>query len=632
MERVAGLGRPVRAVPLYGHRVVVSEATSRSVCTSSSGRYQRVGSGRLEQRVAAVGSRPGPRRRARCGRGGRSARTSTRLRVSRAWTCTSSASSYQARPVSQAKVQCPATASMGGGGSSKRNAAPGTSGRPRRRGGCRGGGRRPPVDGRRQVELHVLGRDGVGGQHPGAVPGEQQGPAGVGDGHVVELHPDVAGAGLDEGLRGANTAASSDRRVRRACAASRRRRASCGTSGRPPARCRRSRSRRPGVQGDRGGVAADDPGHHRVEAVGGGEARRARSRSRRPTPRPWCAGVDVDRVLDGRRVGRAARGRATATRSRRPPRCRPRHHHRVGARRGPAASTTWSSSVRGTMSKVTVDPTHLAVVDRPDRLGVRQRSPAARSQRSERHATASPAGGSVRAGDTGGEASRRDSRRLSSMASSTSGASGSRRVGSRTVSSPARASRRAQEATSSSSVRKMTCGVPAVRRSSSSSAGLSGGGEPGERVVEDDREALAGGCRGCGPGPAGRPAPGRGRRPGRRRRSTAPDESWPRLWMSSRSRAGRGDLLVVLERPVDADVAGDLAPAGGRDAGGPRPRRAGGARFSWLDTRPLTRCELEAEVGLRRRPRRAPRARRRRPGRPGPGRRRRRRSRAGRWR
>ena len=30
-------------------------------------------------------------------------------------------------------------------------------------------------------------------------------------------------------------------------------------------------------------------------------------------------------------------------------------------------------------------------------------------------------------------------------------------------------------------------------------------------------------------------------------------------------------------------------------------------RFSWLDTRPFTRCELEAQVGLARRPRRGPR-------------------------
>ena len=321
-----------------------------------SGRYQRVGrvvsNSAWGRRLSATTS---PSISTRTWRSLGS--TSTRLRVSRAWTCTSSASSYQATPASQAKVQCPATASMGGRRILEaEGAAPGTSAVAHHVvGGWCGGGRRPRSTGgagaraarpragwrrwaasrgrtrtaagpggcrRRSGRRGAPGRDGGWARRTAS--GDEHGDLlGGGSGEhalhhddiepVAELPPDLP-LGADD-LEAAGL-----------------------------------------VQGDGGGVAAHDPGHHRVEAVGGGQARRARSGAggrrrgpgapgrRRPSPRRWSSTPD-------------ARGRATATRTRTPPRCRPRPPPPRGRPTGPRSQRTWSSSVRGTMSKVTVDPT-----------------------------------------------------------------------------------------------------------------------------------------------------------------------------------------------------------------------------------------------------------------------------------
>ena len=122
------------------------------------------------------------------------------------------------------------------------------------------------------------------------------------------------------------------------------------------------------VQRDRRLVAADDAGDHGVEAVGSASATQLGEQrpgprpcpggrgARRPSPRPWSVRRPVP-------VGRQRpEADDLAARRRRPP--------RRGRRSGRSSQRRCSSSVRGTRSKVTVDSEHLAVVDRPDRLGV----------------------------------------------------------------------------------------------------------------------------------------------------------------------------------------------------------------------------------------------------------------------
>ena len=156
----------------------MSDGTSSSVRgpraagTSGPAAASRTGRG-------AGGSRRRRCRRSRRRRGGRSAARPPARGVSRAWTCTSSASSYQATPASHANVQWPAIAAIGAGGSSNRKATPGTSdppttswveqcGRPRAATATAGGARgaRPPAGWRRSAASR--GRTRRGGAPAGS--------------------------------------------------------------------------------------------------------------------------------------------------------------------------------------------------------------------------------------------------------------------------------------------------------------------------------------------------------------------------------------------------------------------------------------------------------------------------------
>jgi hypothetical protein len=99
------------------------------------------------------------------------------------------------------------------------------------------------------------------------------------------------------------------------------------------------------VQPDRGVVPSDDPGHDGVEAPGHRDGDDLGEKGPADPPTPEVV-VDVDRVLDGGGVGGSNPAICPAisatTTAMAPDRS--------------SSQTSWSSSDRGTRSKVTVDP------------------------------------------------------------------------------------------------------------------------------------------------------------------------------------------------------------------------------------------------------------------------------------
>ena len=112
--------------------------------------------------------------------------------------------------------------------------------------------------------------------------------------------------------------------------------------------------------------------------------------------------------------------------------------------------------------------------------------------------------------------------------------------------------------------------------------------EPGERVVEDEREALLVRRRGCGPATSRATSAWARSAAWSVPSSTVPDESWPRLWMSSRSRAA-----AVISSWCSSAQSTLTSPTISAPAGGGHPvvlgRGEQAAAVSWLDSRPLTR-------------------------------------------